>query len=156
MADDVLVRESIMVPIDRSIFGLDEERSAGEPDRPYWVDLPMDAEPVRVGQAVVRVMSKAESHDASVTIEVRRGPQQDAAPDFELLGQWPYFTASGELGLYNVDGPLFGFTLRPASEYVLRVWRKGGETAAERYAELMGTVFPIEGLEEYVIQFCEG
>ncbi|MFJ3879135.1 hypothetical protein ACIPW5_16885 [Streptomyces sp. NPDC090077] len=152
MTEAAFLRETIAVPIDRSIFGLDEERSAEEPDRPYWVDLPMDGEPVRVSQSAVRVMSTVESHDATVTIEVRRGPQLDAAPGFELLGQWHYRTVGGEIGLYNIDGPLFSFTLNPKSEYTLRVWRKGGDTATEKHAALVGNVYPIEGLEEYMIE----
>ncbi|MFZ3548806.1 Haze protective factor 1 [Streptomyces sp. 4.24] len=153
MTDDVLARETIIVSIDRSIFGLDEDRGAEEQDRPYWVDLPMDSEPVRVGLGIVRVMSKVGSHEAPVTIEVRRGPHTGAAPDYELLGEWPYLTASGKVGLYNIDGPLFEFELEPARQYTLRVWRKGGETASQKYDELMGNVYPIEGLEEYIIQF---
>ncbi|MFB9593716.1 Haze protective factor 1 [Streptomyces racemochromogenes] len=153
MEDDALLRESTIVPIDRSIFGIDEERSPEEPERPYWVDLPMDAEPVRVGRATVRVLSKVESHDATVTIEVSRGPYQDAAPDFDLLGEWPYSTASGAASLYNIDGPLMSFTLKPASAYTVQVWRKGGSTAVAKHAEIVGKVYPIEGLEEYVIRF---
>lgn len=153
MTDDALLRETTIVPIDRSIFGLDEDRSSEDQDRPYWVDLPMDSQPVRVGQATVRVMSNVESHEAPVTIEVRRGPRTGAAPDYQLLGEWPYFTASGQVGLYNTDGPLLTFALEPSCLYTLRVYRKGGETAARKHSELMGNVYPIEGLEEYLIQF---
>ncbi|WP_030565557.1 hypothetical protein [Streptomyces aureocirculatus] len=38
-------------------------------------------------------------------------------------------------------------------DYRVRVWAKGRDTAREAFERLQGEVFPITGLEEYVILF---
>ncbi|MFF2189915.1 Haze protective factor 1 [Streptomyces sp. NPDC058155] len=141
------------VPIDRSVFGLDEMRRPRDGERPMWVDLPMDGAPVIVGQSAVRFLSNAQSHDALVEVEVCADLPKATGDDFELLGEWPYTSASGDMLLCNLDGPELHFRLAEDSTYLLRVWRKGGDSSAERFDELLGDVFPIIGLEEYRIVF---
>ncbi|MGW6689191.1 hypothetical protein [Streptomyces sp. NPDC054961] len=153
MSNDAVFRESTTVAIDRSIFGVDEDRSPEELDRPYWVDLSMDSEPVRVGLSTLRVMSLVGTHDALVTVEILREFTAVEVPGFKLLGEWSYQSSTGKAYIFNIDGPVMPFPLEPNRVYTLRVWRRGGETAVQRYSELLGAVFPIEGLEEYVVQF---
>lgn len=151
MTVDETVRMTGAVAIDRSIFGLDEMRRPGE-QRPFWAELPVDGTRVRVGQGVALIVSNAQAHDASVVIEVSP-TVSDPGSDFELLGEWPWVTGTGQQILCNIDGPALEFRLRADSRYTLRVWCAGGDTADARFRELMGVVFPIEGLEKYHFGF---
>ncbi|NUK24041.1 Haze protective factor 1 [Streptomyces lunaelactis] len=153
MAGDETVRVSGTVSVDRSIFGLDELRREGEEPRAFWTDLPMEGPPLVVGAGVARVLSKAQSHDVSVAVEVRSGRPEGPGEGFELLGSWRYQTGSGEQMVCTMDGPALTFRLREDSGYVLQVWCRGGDTAAARFEELMGQVFPITDLEEYLFVF---
>ncbi|MCM2393767.1 Haze protective factor 1 [Streptomyces albipurpureus] len=151
MTGEETIRVTGVVTIDRSIFGLDEMRRPGE-ERPFWAELPVDGTPVRVGQGIAMVTSNAQSHDASVVIEVSP-TVLTLGPEFELLGEWPWVTGAGEQILCNIDGPVLEFRLRANCRYTLRVWRAGGDTADARFKEMMGVVFPIEGLERYHFVF---
>ncbi|MFJ7170193.1 hypothetical protein ACIQUV_32410, partial [Streptomyces globosus] len=86
--------------------------------------------------------------------EVLRRPGLRPAANFEPLGNWAYHSSSGEAALYNLDGPVFEFPLDAGRDYDLHIWRKGGNSAPARHQEMMGDVVPMEGLEEYLIQFC--
>ncbi|WP_159396464.1 hypothetical protein [Streptomyces sp. Sge12] len=150
MANDVVFHRSATVAIERSIFGVDENRYPGEADRPYWVDLPMDREePVRVGLSMLRVVSRSGTHDAQVTIEVRHRPSHLNESDFEFLGEWAYRSSSGRACVFNIDGPILPFELEPNSEYRLHIWRSH---AGAR--ELQDSTRSMTEPEEYVIQFC--
>ncbi|WP_329028318.1 Haze protective factor 1 [Streptomyces sp. NBC_00690] len=152
MTGEEAVRVTGVVPIDRSIFGLDEMRRPGE-ERPFWAELPVDGTtPVQVGQGIALIFSNAQTHDASVAIDVSPTPLTPG-PEFELLGEWRWVTGTGEQILCNIDGAVLEFRLRPDSQYTLRVWRAGGDTAEARFRELMGVVFPIDGLEKYHFGF---
>ncbi|MEW2084964.1 Haze protective factor 1 [Streptomyces sp. NPDC005283] len=153
MTGDEAIRVSGTVSVDRSIFGLDELRREGEEARPFWTDLPMDGAPVMVGHGIARILSRAQSHDVSVVVEVRGGLPDGPGEGFELLGSWRYRTGSGDQLVCTVDGPALTFRLREDSGYMLHVWRRGGDTAAARFAELMGQVYPVTGLEEYLFAF---
>ncbi|MBZ9593508.1 hypothetical protein [Streptomyces yangpuensis] len=155
MSNDAVFRESVAILIDRSVFGVDEDRSSGEAaDRPFWVDLPMDREaPVSVGLNTICITSLVGSHEAQVTIEVYQEQNPADVQGFESLGSWGYRSVSGKASVFNLDGPVLQFPLAPDTEYLLCVWRKGGESAVERHAALLGARSPIAGLEEYVIQF---
>ena len=141
------------VSIDRSVFGLDELRREGEPARPFWQELPMDGPAVVVGAGIARVLSNAQAHDAAIAVEVRSTVPDDRGAEGELLGSWSFQTGSGELLVCNLDGPVLTFQLSADSAYMLHVWRRGGAGAAARFAELMGRVYPITGLEEYLLVF---
>ncbi|MFD5623731.1 hypothetical protein [Streptomyces yangpuensis] len=154
MSNDAVFRESVAIPIDRSVFGVDEDRSGEAVHRPFWVDLPMDREaPVSVGLSTICMTSLVGSHEAQVTIEVYQEQNPADAQGFESLGSWGYRSVSGKASVFNLDGPALQFPLAPDTKYVLRVWRKGGESAVERHVALLGTRSLIVGLEEYLIQF---
>ncbi|MEU9014978.1 Haze protective factor 1 [Streptomyces sp. NPDC048479] len=153
MNGEVAIRVAGTVSIDRSIFGLDEIRRPDEEERPFWTDLPMEGPPVEVGSGIARILSSAQSHDASVVVEVRSDLPVDVGAGYEQLGAWPYRTGSGHQMLCTMDGPSLRFRLREDSQYVIYVWRKGGDTAAARFDELGGEVYPIVGLEEYLFVF---
>ncbi|MWA15037.1 Haze protective factor 1 [Streptomyces sp. BA2] len=143
-----------IVTIDRSIFGLDQSRRPGEDDDPYWTDLPLDSKAaVHVEKGAALIISNAQSHEAAVTLKVQDSTTGDAYPGFQLLGNWPFLSRSGDVSLLNIDGPELTFNLDPDSSYTLQVWRKGGETASTRFNELMGNEHPITGLENYRLVF---
>ncbi|MFB7900518.1 hypothetical protein ACFC1B_29890, partial [Streptomyces xiamenensis] len=106
MVNDATFRASTPIAIDRSVFGVDEDRSAGEAsDRPFWVDLPMNRDvPVSVGLSTMCITTEVGTHDAQVTVEI----YQDLVPadvgGFENLGRWSYRSASGKASVYNLDG----------------------------------------------------
>ncbi|MER7764983.1 Haze protective factor 1 [Streptomyces sp. NPDC097619] len=141
------------VSVQNSIFGIDEERLDDEPERPFWLDLPMDDEAVRVGPGILRIMSNAQSHDAEVTLSLQQGAQKEVTPDYTFLGRWDFKTGSGTMFVHDLDGPLEEFSLPSDSVLEVRVWRKGGEDAAERYNQSLGQEFPIHDLESYRIVF---
>ncbi|MFD9339571.1 hypothetical protein ACFWBF_35105 [Streptomyces sp. NPDC060028] len=156
MSDDALHKETFQLPIDRSIFGIQEDRSDDELSSPAWLELEMDEVPVRVARGAVRIMSLVGTHRPLVTVEVRKNHREPPLSEFERIGHGHYLTYSGSANFFTIDGPHASFSLTPNGEYELNVWRKGGgETARERHDELMGRVYPIEGLEEYLIQFIE-
>ncbi|MCY0939604.1 hypothetical protein [Streptomyces sp. H34-S4] len=153
--DDPSYTQTLKMLVDRSIFGIEETQSS--PELPYlrWAEMEMDSTPVRIGQGAIRFMSLAGTHYPLITIEVRSKPREPKGSGFELIGQGSYRSASGEASLFNIDGPELDFKLTPDSEYDLRVWRCGGDAASQRYATLLGKVYPIEGIEEYLIQFIQ-
>ncbi|OAR24108.1 hypothetical protein A8W25_16770 [Streptomyces sp. ERV7] len=143
--------------IDRSVFGLGEQLRPDEPPRPSWLELPWSDEPVIVEPGAVRILSNAQSHETTVELTLQDGPLWSPGPDLDQLGGWPYVSASGHVILATIDGPemRMRINLRPDARYVLRVWRKGGDTSAARFEELMGKVYPITGLEEYRFLFTQ-
>ncbi|WP_329313981.1 hypothetical protein OG723_19160 [Streptomyces sp. NBC_01278] len=157
MPDDVVYRETINLPIDRMIFGINETAPVGGDlsSLRAWTDLDMDSVPVRVSPGAIRFVSLVGTHVALVTIEVWETAPESPASEFELVGRERYRSTSGDASLFTINGPYATFPLRRDTEYMLSVWRKGGDDAQERYDELAGRVYPKEGLEEYVIQFSE-
>ncbi|MGW9370383.1 hypothetical protein ACWGVR_10250 [Streptomyces xanthophaeus] len=155
MPDDALHKETFQLSIDRSIFGIQEDRSDDELSSPAWLELEMDEVPVRVTRGAIRIMSLVGTHRPLVTVEVRKSHPVPPPSEFERIGHGRYLTYSGSANFFTIDGPHASFSLAPNGEYELNVWRKGGETARERHDELLGRVYPIEGLEEYLIQFIE-
>ncbi|MFF5808875.1 hypothetical protein [Streptomyces sp. NPDC012746] len=156
MSDADLYKETTQLRVDRGIFGIQEVRSDDQLLTPAWLELPMDDTPVRITRGAVRFVSLVGTHRPSVTVEIRRNQSQPAEPGFELIGHGRYQTYSGEARIWTMDGPDLNFSLTPDAEYELNVWRKGGDTARERYDELSGVVHPLIGLEEYLIQFSGG
>lgn len=59
-------------------------------------------------------------------------------PEFVPLGEWVYMSGSGQVMLCSLDGPELRLDLAADTAYVLRRWRKGGDSAAERFEELAG------------------
>ncbi|MFJ3926469.1 hypothetical protein [Streptomyces sp. NPDC090022] len=155
MSDDALYAATFHLPVDRCIFGIQESRSGEEYSAPAWLELEIDEVPVRMSRGAVRFMSLIGTHSPLITVEIRKNLSKVPSRDFDLIGSGRYLTFSGDATFLTIDGPHASFSLRPYSEYELNVWRKGGDTARERHEELMGTVYPIEGLEEYLIQFTE-
>ncbi|MFD7026417.1 hypothetical protein ACFWAR_00005 [Streptomyces sp. NPDC059917] len=157
MSNDPVYRVTIQLPVDRSIFGINETAPAGKGFGSLlsWTDLEMDSTPVRVSPGAIRFMSLVGTHEPLVTIEVGENPPVPPASAFELVGHDRYRSTSGDATLYTIDGPHISFILQPDTEYTLRVWRKGREGVQERYDELLGQIYPIVSLEEYVIQFSD-
>lgn len=156
MSDTTLHRETAPIHADRGVFGIQEDRSAYQNAGPSWLEMQMDNVPVRIGHGAVRFRCLVGTHRPTVTIEVSKGKTNPPSEGFELIGSGPYQSLSGEAHFWSFDGgPYLPFTLRPDSVYDLHVWRKGGDTAQARYEELVGVVYPIVGLEEYLVQFVE-
>ncbi|UQW99229.1 hypothetical protein [Streptomyces sp. RerS4] len=151
MTNDLLYSTSVNMWIDRSIFGINEAPSADEPGD-IWALMEVDDTPVRVGLGAILFRSTVGRHKSLVTVEVRTA---STCPDqgFESIYHDVYRSRSGKAVLSNIDGPKINFALQSETEYTLSVWRKGGDTAPARHDEMLGVVLPIEGLEEYVIQF---
>ncbi|WP_158690625.1 Haze protective factor 1 [Streptomyces sp. 142MFCol3.1] len=146
-------RVSGTVEIDRSICGIDENRRPGEAERPFWTDLPVDAGPVQVSHGTVLVRSEAQAHDVEVTLETGAELSEPLGAEFELLGEWPYRSGSGDLVVCTIEGPEFSFAVPADSRFLLRVFRSGGATVAARFDELTGHQYPITGLEAYHFLF---
>ncbi|MGW7452795.1 hypothetical protein [Streptomyces sp. NPDC054787] len=155
MPDDALHKETFQLLIDRSIFGIQEERFDDDVSSPAWLELEMDEVPVRIARGTVRIMSLVGTHRPLVTVEVRKSQPAPPPSEFERIGHGRYLTYSGNACFFTIDGPHASFSLARNGEYELNVWRKGGEIARERHDELLGRVYPIEGLEEYLIQFTD-
>ncbi|MFC0843543.1 Haze protective factor 1 [Streptomyces noboritoensis] len=153
MAEDAVTEVAGTVPVERSVFGLDEMRRPGEPERPFWTELPMGGDPVVVGVSTGRMLSNAPSHEALVELKVRDQPPPRPGPEFVPPREWAYTSGSGQVILCSLDGPELRIDLAADTAYVLRVWRKGGDSAAERFEELAGSVYPVTGLEEYRFLF---
>ncbi|MGW6862450.1 hypothetical protein [Streptomyces xanthophaeus] len=154
MSDDSPRRETFQLSIDRSIFGIQENRSEDEFSSPSWLDLEVDDVPVRVARGAARFRSLVGTHRALVTIEVGR-THSPPPSGFELIGRERYTTYSGQARLCNINAPYDSFQLARNSEYEFYAWRRGGDTAVARHDEMLGVVYPIEGLEEYLLHFVE-
>ncbi|MEW2417211.1 hypothetical protein AB0953_26270 [Streptomyces sp. NPDC046866] len=152
--DDALYRGVFKLAIDRSFFGIQEDRLDSELSSPAWLELEIDEVPVRVARGAVRIVSLVGTHRPLVAIEIRK-KRPETPSGFKQIGRGCYLTYSGKATLYTLDGPHGSFSLAPNSEYEFIVWRKGQEAAPERHDDLLGRVYPIEGLEEYLIQFIE-
>ncbi|WP_240045090.1 Haze protective factor 1 [Streptomyces alboflavus] len=140
----------------RGIFAIDQMRRPSETERPDCWDLEIDfARAVTVGDGTAVFNSDAPSHDVEVTLRCASQPPP-LGGEFVELGEWPFVSYSGDLVFSTTDGPepeLCTRLLEADREYRLRVWAKGRDTAREAFERLQGEVFPITGLEEYVILF---
>ncbi|UQW99158.1 hypothetical protein [Streptomyces sp. RerS4] len=151
MTKDLLYSASVDMWIDRSIFGVNEA-STKDVQGEIWSLMENDGTPVRVGIGAVLFYSTVGTHRSTVRVEIRTA---SLCPDrgFESIFHGAYRSLSGQAILSNIDGPTLRFTLETETDYILSVWRKGGETARARYDDMVGVVSTIQGLEEYVIQF---
>lgn len=142
--------------LDRGMFAIDQKRRPSEAERPDCWDLEIDfARAVTVGDGTAVFNSDAPSHDVAVTLRCSSQPPSLDA-EFVELGEWLFASYSGDLVFSTTDGPepaLCTRLLDVDREYRLRVWAKGRDTAREAFERLQGEVFPITGLEEYVILF---
>lgn len=98
----------------------------------------MGGDSVVVGAGTARILSNAPSHEVLVELEVRDDPPPQPGPEFVPLGEWVYMSGSGQVMLCSLDGPELRLDLAADTAYVLRRWRKGGDSAAERFEELAG------------------
>ncbi|MFE3578986.1 hypothetical protein [Streptomyces vinaceus] len=155
MPDAALFKETAVIRVDRGFFGIQEERSDDQLSTPAWLELSMDDTPVRIARGAVRFVSLVGTHRPKVTVEIRENATQPLDPDFKLIGSGRYQSYSGAAQVWTMDGQYLPFSLTPNAEYDLQVWRKGGDTAQQRFDDLVGVVYPIDGLEEYLIQFSD-
>ncbi|GGS25920.1 hypothetical protein GCM10010252_76120 [Streptomyces aureoverticillatus] len=142
--------------LDRGMFAIDQKRRPLEAGRPDCWELEIDfASAVTVGDGAAVFNSNAPSHDVVVTLRCAGEPPR-LGGEFVELGGWPFASYSGDLVFSTIDGPepeLCTQLLDADREYRVRAWAKGRDTAREAFERLQGQVFPITGLEEYVILF---
>ncbi|MCF2129463.1 hypothetical protein L1I79_23945 [Strepomyces sp. STD 3.1] len=138
------------VHIERSLFGLTAE---GSPV--LWTDLPMGPTgAVHVADGTALFISNAQEHDATLTLQVNSLTSESVGEGFVLVGSWPFSSCLGTLVLNTVNAAgSIEFRLAPDSVYTMHVWRKGGESAQERFYGDLGGVTPKTGLEDYLIEF---
>lgn len=144
------VRETVTVHIERSLFGLSAE---GSPVA--WTDLPMGPTgAVHVDDGTALFISNAQEHHATLTLLISDRKTERGGEGFALIGSWAFNSHLGTMVLDTLSaGGAVDFRLEPHTVYTMHVWRKGGETAQERfYGELRGST-PRTGLEEYLIEF---
>ncbi|MBL3670729.1 hypothetical protein JL475_33145 [Streptomyces sp. M2CJ-2] len=138
------------VHIERSLFGLTAEGSTV-----VWTDLPMGPTgAVHVADGTALFISNAQEHDATLTLQVSDRTSAHVGEGFVLVGSWPFSSCLGELVLDTPNaGGSIDFRLEPYTAYTMRVWRKGGESAQERFHGELRGVTPKTGLEDYLIEF---
>ncbi|MER7348031.1 Haze protective factor 1 [Streptomyces aurantiacus] len=131
-------------------------RRPSEAERSACWELEIDFDrAVTVGDGTLAVNSDAPSHDAAVALRCGR-EHPTPGPEFTELGAWPFTSYSGDLVVSTIDGPepeLCKQLLDADRKYRVRVWAKGRDTARDAFERLQGEVYPITGLEEYVIDF---
>ncbi|MFE9660710.1 hypothetical protein [Streptomyces sp. NPDC005955] len=73
---------------------------------------------------------------------------------YVLVGSWAFQSHLGQLVLDTISGGGWvDVRLEPGRLYTMHVWRRGGESAEERfYGELRGVTLKA-GLEDYLIEF---
>jgi hypothetical protein len=144
------IRKTVTVHIERSLFALSVEGSSVA-----WTDLPMGPTgAVHVIDGTALFISNAQEHDATLTLVISDRRSEFVGEEFVLVGSWPFSSHLGTVVLDTVSGGGdVGFRLEPNAVYAMHAWRRGGETALERfYGELRG-VTPKMGLEDYLVEF---
>ncbi|MFD5555804.1 hypothetical protein ACFWIA_18435 [Streptomyces sp. NPDC127068] len=144
------LRIAMQVHIERSLFGLTSEGSPVP-----WTDLPMGPTgAAHVVDGTALFISCAQEHVATLTLQVSRMKTVSLGDGYVLVGSWAFQSHLGQLVLDTVNaGGCMDFRLEPGQLYTMHVWRRGGESAEERfYGELRG-VTPKTGLEDYLVEF---